>query len=58
MKSASETLLNKAEDQVEASGRKDQAEPSATLVELAKVTETKGSFFGVKFDTGAGLQVY
>ena len=58
MKSASETLLNNAEDQVEAAGRKDQAEPGAALVELAKVTETKGSFFGVKFDTGAGLQVY
>ena len=58
MKSASETLLNKAEDQVEAARREDQAKPSATLVELGRVTETKGSWFGVKFDSGAGLQVY
>jgi len=58
MKSASETLLNKAEDQVEAARREDQAEPSTTLMELGRVTETKGGWAGAKFDTGAGLQFY
>ena len=58
MKSASETLLNNAEDQVEAARREDQAKPSTTLVELGRVTETKGGWVGGKFDTGAGLQFY
>ena len=58
MSSASEVLLNKAEDQVEAARREDQTEPSTTLVELGRVTETKGGWFGGKPDTGAGLQFY
>lgn len=58
MKSASETLLNKAEDQVEAARREDQTEPSTTLVELGRVTETKGGWLGAKLDSGAGLLLY
>lgn len=58
MNSASDTLLNKTEDQVEAAGREDQAEPGITLIELARVTETKGGWLGSKLDSGAGLQVY
>ena len=58
MSSASEALLHKAEDQVEAARREDQAKPSTTLVELGRVTETKGGWLGAKFDTGAGLMIY
>ena len=58
MSSASETLLHKTEDQVEAARREDQAKPSTTLVELGRVTETQGGWFGGKPDAGAGLQFY
>ena len=28
------------------------------LVELGKVSDTKGGFFGAKMDSGAGLTIY
>jgi len=58
MNSASDTLLSKSEDKVEAARREEQAEPSTTLVELGKVTETKGGWLGAKLDSGAGLVLY
>ena len=58
MNSASETLLKKTEDQVEAVREEKQAEPSATLVDLGRVSDTKGGWFGAKTDSGAGLQIY
>lgn len=58
MNSASETLLNKTEDQVEAVREEKQAEPGATLVDLGKVSDTKGGWIGAKQDSGAGLMAY
>lgn len=58
MNSSSDTLLNKAEGQVESAREETEAEPGATLVELGRVTETKGGWWGAKLDTGAGLQIY
>ena len=58
MNSASDALLNKTEDQVEATREEKQAEPSATLVDLGRVSDTKGGFFGAKQDSGAGLIIY
>lgn len=57
MNSASDTLLDKTEDNVESAQEK-QAEPSATLVDLGRVSDTKGGWIGSKTDSGAGLQVY
>lgn len=58
MNSASDTLLNKTEDHVESPREEHPAEQSATLVELGKVSNTKGGWLGNKADSGAGLQVY
>ena len=58
MNSASDALLNKTEDQVERTREENPAEQSSTLVELGKVSSTKGGWLGSKSDSGAGLQVY
>lgn len=58
MNSASDALLNKSEDKVEAARGEDQTESNVTLVELGKVTETKGGWIGAKLDNGAGLITY
>lgn len=58
MKSASDTLLNKTEDQVGAARQENQAEPSTALVELGRVSDTKGGWVGPKPDSGAGLMPY
>lgn len=49
---------SREQDQVE-SGRQD-AEPvaDATLVELGKVSDTKGGWVGSKADTGLGVTFY
>lgn len=54
----SESLLGRAEEKAEATGQEQKIELDAELVELGKVTETKGGFLGFKLDTGAGLLVY
>jgi hypothetical protein len=58
MNSASDTLLNKTEGQVESAREENQAEQSATLVDLGKVSDTKGGWLGTKADSGAGLMPY
>jgi hypothetical protein len=58
MNPASDILSNKAEDQVESAREETQAEPSATLVDLGRVSDTKGGWVGSKADSGAGLMVY
>jgi hypothetical protein len=54
MSIGSENLLVKAEENVEAA-RPEKAERDASLVELGKVSDTQGGFFGAKVDSGAGL---
>jgi hypothetical protein len=58
MNTFSDTRSSREQDQVEA-GRQD-AEPvsDATLVELGKVSDTQGGFFGVKLDVGSGFITY
>jgi hypothetical protein len=58
MNNLSETRSSKEQDQVE-SGRQ-AAEPvaDATLVELGKVSDTKGGWLGAKADPGLGFSVY
>jgi len=58
MNSASDTLLNKTEDHVQSAREETQAEPGATLVDLGRVSDTKGGWVGSKADAGAGLMVY
>ena len=54
MNIGSETLLARAEENVEAA-RQDKADVDTPLVELGKVSDTKGGWLGAKADAGAGL---
>lgn len=57
MSIGSDDLLVTAEEKIEAT-RQEKTEQDAALVELGKVSDTKGGFFGAKMDSGAGLTVY
>lgn len=57
MNIVSDDLLVRAEDKVETT-RQETTQQDAALVELGKVSDTRGGFFGYKPDTGAGLTVY
>ncbi|HEV2269091.1 MAG TPA: hypothetical protein VGR92_06510 [Steroidobacteraceae bacterium] len=57
MNTGSDNLLVRAEDEVE-TARDEKLESDTALVELGKVSDTKGGFFGTKTDSGAGLMVY
>ena len=54
MNSGSETLLVRAEDNIE-TARLEKTDGDTALVELGKVSDTQGGFFGAKMDSGAGL---
>ena len=57
MNTDSETLLNRATEND--SGRREQdQELDGALVEMGKVSDTKGGFWGVKQDVGAGFITY
>jgi hypothetical protein len=57
MNIGSDDLLVRAEEKIEAT-RQEKTEQEAALVELGKVSDTRGGFFGSKMDSGAGLTVY
>jgi hypothetical protein len=57
MNIGSDQVLVNAEDKVETAGE-EKRELDAALVELGKVSETKGGWVGVKADSGAGLMPY
>lgn len=57
MNIGSDHLLVKAEDKVETAGE-EKIELDTALVELGKVSDTKGGWVGVKADSGAGLMPY
>jgi hypothetical protein len=57
MSIGSDDLLVKAEEKVEAT-RQEKTEQDAALVELGKVSDTRGGFFGAKLDSGTGLMIY
>ena len=58
MNAASDTLSSKTEDQVESAREETRAEPGAALVDLGRVSDTKGGWFGLKADAGAGFTAY
>ena len=59
MNAAPDSLLKRAEDKVEpVAGQEQKTEPEAALVEMGRVSDTQGGWYGPKADTGYGLQVY
>jgi hypothetical protein len=59
MNSVSDTVLNGADDKVE-TAHQEQKEMEATpeVVELGKVSDTRGGWLGTKIDTGAGFTTW
>ena len=57
MNTGSDNLLVRAEEKVE-TAHEDKVELDTAIVELGKVSDTKGGFIGTKMDSGAGLMVY
>jgi hypothetical protein len=58
MNATSDTRLNSVEETVEAAREEPQPAPDAALVELGKVSDTKGGWLGYKPDSGAGFTTY
>lgn len=58
MNSVSDTALNSADDKVETTRQEQKTEVNAEVVELGKVSDTRGGWIGNKVDTGMGVQVY
>ncbi|HEX5459558.1 MAG TPA: hypothetical protein VFX20_06260 [Steroidobacteraceae bacterium] len=57
MNIGSDDLLVKADEKRELTPQ-EMTQQDAALVELGKVSDTRGGFFGSKMDSGAGLTVY
>jgi hypothetical protein len=58
MSSVPDTVLNTSDDKIETARRQQQTELNAEVVELGKVSETRGGWIGVKSDIGAGFTTY
>ena len=58
MNAASDTLLTNTEEKEDTVGQEQKAELDASLVELGKVSDTRGGFLGSKFDVGSGFITY
>ena len=58
MNTVPDTLLNRAEDKTQVAGQEQKAESYAQLVEMGKVSDTHGSWLGVKTDVGMGFTAY
>lgn len=57
MNSGTDNLLVVTEEKVE-TAREEKAELDTALVELGKVSDTRGGWLGAKLDSGAGLIIY
>ena len=55
MNALSETLLNRATENVTTVGQEQDHDSDIVLVEMGKVSDTKGGWLGYKQDVGAGL---
>jgi hypothetical protein len=58
MNTASNTLPNGAEEKVDTTREEPRPAQKPELIELGKVSDTKGGWVGVKLDSGAGFTVY
>jgi hypothetical protein len=57
MNIGSDDLSVRAEEKIEAT-RQEKTEQEAALVELGKVSDTKGGWVGSKMDSGPGFTAY
>lgn len=53
-----DTRSDKEQDRVEVVPQQPDIAPEAALVELGKVSETRGGWLGPKLDIGGGFQHY
>ncbi|MBW4052150.1 MAG: hypothetical protein HIU85_11940 [Proteobacteria bacterium] len=58
MNDVSETVLNTSHDKIDPPHQEQKTEPKSELVELGKVSDTRGGWLGSKYDAGAGFTVY
>lgn len=58
MNTVSETVSNTSDDKVEVTRQEQKAEPAFELIELGKVSDTRGGWLGSKADIGVGFTVY
>jgi hypothetical protein len=58
MNTTSDALPNSADEKVETAREEPQPAQEAALIELGKVSETKGGWYGFKPDSGAGFTTY
>ena len=58
MNSVSGEVLNTSADETETARQEQKTELKTELVELGKVSDTRGGWVGSKLDTGFGLTVY
>jgi hypothetical protein len=58
MNDSSDTRSSKEQDQVESVRQDAQPASDAALIDLGKISDTKGGFIGVKPDTGFGVSTY
>ena len=57
MNPVSDVVLNSSQDEINAV-RQETTELNTELVELGKVSDTHGDFFGYKLDAGAGWEYF
>jgi len=58
MSSVSDTVVDSADDQAQTAGQEPNSEPEDELVELGKVSDTRGGWLGSKADSGMGFTSY
>ena len=58
MNVVTESVLARADQKAELAPPEGKTEIDASLIELGKVSDTKGGFFGIKQDVGAGFITY
>lgn len=58
MNTVSDTVSSTSGEKVEAIPQEPKTEPNAELVELGKVSDTRGGWLGSKYDAGVGFTAY
>jgi hypothetical protein len=58
MNSVSDSVLNRADENPGTARQEQKTELNAQLLELGKVSDTRGSWIGVKSDVGIGFIAY
>lgn len=58
MNTSSDSRSNKEQDQIEAVRQEQETVSDDALVELGKVSDTRGGWLGSKTDVGNGFTVY